>query len=291
MPLASVAHNKTQSLIHELPLGLLQIVRPPWAAFRGGRGWGYHALERTRGSRRGALCAGRYRTVSSGRASCLTGRCADWQRSHRILARMPLEHLDALLSQEGWPYASTPPVEPGRPRPLPRAVRARLADLPRCRCMPARPTWRAPRCARSPRARAAPRTRRSRRSRARSATSSAPRRRRAVPRPAATGPARGDFSYYGTSDATSWFLVVLGASATPRWRPSSSGPGARPRAGWSARSSGRRLLSARAEHLRAAGSCRPAGATRSTATDGGGFVRADGTPRRPAGSPTPTRRR
>ena len=37
----------------------------------------------------------------------------------------------------------------GRPGPLPRAVRARLADQRRCRCCRSGRTWRAPRCARS----------------------------------------------------------------------------------------------------------------------------------------------
>ena len=36
--------------------------------------------------------------------------------------------LDDLLSDDGWVYASTPPVAEGDPGPLPRAVRARLAD-------------------------------------------------------------------------------------------------------------------------------------------------------------------
>ena len=40
--------------------------------------------------------------------------------------RAPHDVIEAVLSDEGWPYASAPPVEPGDPGPLPRAVRPRL---------------------------------------------------------------------------------------------------------------------------------------------------------------------
>ena len=108
-------------------------------------------------------------------------------RSHRPVRRLtalpvswrrvPLEELDPLLSEDGWPYASTPPVEPGDLGRF-HALFGRDGLICALQVMPAanevaRATLRAL-AARQGRTR----TRRSRRSPARSATSSAPRRRR-----------------------------------------------------------------------------------------------------------------
>ena len=133
--------------------------------------------------------------------------------------------LDELLSDEGWAYASTPPVEPRRPRPLPRAVRPRLADHRAAGAAGAARRGRARRCARSRRCRGAATTRRPTRSRARSSTSTARRPRRASPSSAGRC-ATAQLRYYGSADSTPWFLVVLAAlgdaalsaELEPAWR-------------------------------------------------------------------------
>jgi glycogen debranching enzyme len=132
--------------------------------------------------------------------------------------------LDALLSDEGWPYASTPPVEEGDPGRF-HALFGRDALITALQVLPARPD-----VARATlRALAA----------LQGATDDPDTdeepgkilhefRPRAEPRFAAAGwPVRdGRLLYYGSADSTSWFLVVLatlgdaGLTATlePAWR-------------------------------------------------------------------------
>ena len=114
--------------------------------------------------------------------------------------------LDPLLSDEGWPYASTPPVEPGDPGRF-HALFGRDSLITSLQVLPARPDV----AAATLRALAA---RQGRREDAR--TLEAPGKighefRDRIPEPiaAAGWPGDGPFSYYGTADATSWFLVVL----------------------------------------------------------------------------------
>jgi glycogen debranching enzyme len=138
---------------------------------------------------------------------------------------MPLEELDALVSQEGWPYASTPPVEPGDLGRF-HSLFGRDSLICSLQVMPAadevaRATLRA--------------------LAARQGGEEDPEIeeepgkighefRAEVPEPFARhgyAPRRGGtFRYYGTSDATSWFLVVLerlgdaalAAELEPNWR-------------------------------------------------------------------------
>ena len=134
-----------------------------------------------------------------------------------------MHELDALLSDEGWPYASAPPVEPGDPGRF-HALFGRDSLITALQVLPARPDV----------ARAALRAlaaRQGRRDDAR--TLEAPGKighefRDRVPEPiaAAGWPGDGPFEYYGTADATSWFLVVLAATGDgalagelePAWR-------------------------------------------------------------------------
>jgi glycogen debranching enzyme len=119
--------------------------------------------------------------------------------------------LDVLLSEEGWPFASTPPVEPGDPGRF-QALFGRDSLITSLQVLPARPDV----AAATLRALAA---RQGRRDDPR--TLEAPGKighefRDRVPEPiAAAGWPGGDgpFSYYGTADASSWFLVVLGVTA------------------------------------------------------------------------------
>ena len=76
-------------------------------------------------------------------------------RGRAALVRLVMSALEPLLSDEGWAYASLPPAGAGRPGPLPRALRPRLADHGAPGAARRRRRSRAPRCARSPRARAA----------------------------------------------------------------------------------------------------------------------------------------
>ena len=118
--------------------------------------------------------------------------------------------IEAVLSARGLAVCVGAPGRAGRPGPLPRAVRARLADhltavAPERPDM-ARATLHALATSR--------RTRRPQTSRrpGRSGTSSATRRRRrSSPR---GGPPAGEFRYYGTADATPWFLVLLAATGS-----------------------------------------------------------------------------
>ena len=117
----------------------------------------------------------------------------------------------------------------GRPGPLPRAVRARLADhLAAGAAASARRVARR-RCARSRGCRGARSTRARSRSRARSATSSATRRRRSSSRRRLAR--RGPFPYYGTADAD--VVVPRAARRRPATRRSPGARGAwRAAGGW-----------------------------------------------------------
>jgi glycogen debranching enzyme len=131
--------------------------------------------------------------------------------------------LDALLSDEGWPYASTPPVEPGDPGRF-HALFGRDSLITSLQVLPARPDV----AAATLRALAARQGRREH-----PGTLEAPGKighefRDRPPEPiAAVGwPVDGPFAYYGSADATSWFLVVLAAARDaalagelePAWR-------------------------------------------------------------------------
>jgi len=122
---------------------------------------------------------------------------------------MSVPGLDALLSDEGWPYASTQPVEPGDPGRF-HALFGRDSLITSLQVLPARPevagaTLRA--LAALQGAREDP------------ATGEEPgkighefRARPPEPFVRAGWPEAGGFRYYGTADATSWFLVVLAAT-------------------------------------------------------------------------------
>jgi glycogen debranching enzyme len=131
--------------------------------------------------------------------------------------------LDELLSGEGWPYASTPPVEVGDPGRF-HALFGRDSLICSLQVLPERPD--VARATLRALARAQGRVEHP-------GTLEEPGKIghefRAEP-PAqfvASGwPAEGPFAYYGTSDATSWFLVVLAAlgdgslaaELEPNWR-------------------------------------------------------------------------
>jgi glycogen debranching enzyme len=117
--------------------------------------------------------------------------------------------LDPLLSDEGWPYASMPPVEPGDPGRF-HALFGRDSLITSLQVLPARPDV----AAATLRALAARQGRR-----VHSGTLEAPGKighefRDGAPEPfvRAGWPEAGAFAYYGTADATSWFLVVLAAT-------------------------------------------------------------------------------
>jgi glycogen debranching enzyme len=117
-----------------------------------------------------------------------------------------MDDLDGLLSDEGWPYASAPPVEPGDPGRF-HALFGRDSLITALQVLPERPDV----AAATLRALAARQGRREHRG-----TLEAPGKighefRDAAPEPivAAGWPDDGPFAYYGTADATSWFLVVL----------------------------------------------------------------------------------
>ena len=116
--------------------------------------------------------------------------------------------LDALLSAEGWPYASTPPVEEGDPGRF-HALFGRDSLITSLQLLPARPDV----AAATLRALAARQGRR-----AHPGTLEEPGKighefRDAAPPPivAAGWPDDGPFAYYGTADATSWFIVLATA--------------------------------------------------------------------------------
>jgi glycogen debranching enzyme len=134
-----------------------------------------------------------------------------------------VEGLEALLAPEGWPYASTPPVEPGDPGRF-HALFGRDALITALQVLPARPDV----------ARATLRALAERQGRAEHpGTLEAPGKighefRASAPegfvRSGWAG--HGAFRYYGTADATSWFLVLLAATGDgalaaelePAWR-------------------------------------------------------------------------
>jgi glycogen debranching enzyme len=120
--------------------------------------------------------------------------------------------LDPLLSEEGWPYASTPPVEPGDPGRF-HALFGRDSLITSLQLLPARPDV----------ARATLRALAARQgARDDPGTQEQPGRighefRAAPPESFLAGgwPGPGPFRYYGTADATSWFLVLLAAARDP----------------------------------------------------------------------------
>ena len=123
-----------------------------------------------------------------------------------------MAELDPLLSDEGWPYASTPPVEEGDPGRF-HALFGRDSLICSLQLLPERPRRRRGDAAGAGGPPGPPRPSRARsRSRARSGTSSATGAPRAVRRRLGW-PDDGAFAYYGTADATSWFLVVMAALA------------------------------------------------------------------------------
>jgi glycogen debranching enzyme len=123
-----------------------------------------------------------------------------------------VDELDALLSEEGWPYASTPPVEAGDPGRF-NALFGRDSLITSLQVLPAAPDV----------ARATLRAlARLQGGREHPGTLEEPGKighefRAQTPEPflAAGWPDAGVFSYYGTADATSWFLVLLGALGDP----------------------------------------------------------------------------
>src|SRR3954454_7915804 len=134
---------------------------------------------------------------------------------------MDVDGLESVLSDEGWAYASAPPVEPGDPGRF-HALFGRDSLITALQVLPARPDV----------ARATLRALAERQgTRADELTQEAPGKighefRDAPPDPfvEAGWPDAGTFSYYGTADATSWFLVVAGAlgEAVEGWREAAS---------------------------------------------------------------------
>jgi len=122
---------------------------------------------------------------------------------------MSVAGLDALLSPEGWPYASTPPVEPGDPGRF-HALFGRDSLITSLQVLPERPD-----VARATlRALAALQG-----TREDPASGEEPgkighefRPRPPEPFVRAGWPEAGEFRYYGTADATSWFVVLLAAT-------------------------------------------------------------------------------
>jgi glycogen debranching enzyme len=121
--------------------------------------------------------------------------------------------LDELLSAEGWPYASTLPVEAGDPGRF-HALFGRDSLIFALQVLPERPDV----------ARATLRALAARQGRVvNPGTLEEPGKighefRDAAPEPfvRAGWPADGAFSYYGTADATSWFIVVAAALGEPQ---------------------------------------------------------------------------
>jgi glycogen debranching enzyme len=184
--------------------------------------------------------------------------------------------LDQLLSPEGWPYASALPVEPGDPGRF-HALFGRDSLITSLEVLPERPDV----------ARATLRALAARQGRVvNTGTQEEPGKighefRDAPPQSFVDKgwPDPGEFSYYGTADATAWFLVVLaatrdaalGAELEPAWRAA---------AGWI-----ERTLDAGGGLLRHSPGAFAGGLTQqgwrdtidaSGDGDGGGFVRADG---------------
>jgi glycogen debranching enzyme len=119
--------------------------------------------------------------------------------------------LDAVLSEEGWPYASAPPVEPGDPGRF-HALFGRDSLIVALQLLPVRPDV----------ARATLRALAARQGAGSDAgTQEEPGKIghefRDAPPPSfvASGWPPGEFRYYGTADATSWFCVVAAAAGEP----------------------------------------------------------------------------
>jgi glycogen debranching enzyme len=126
--------------------------------------------------------------------------------------------LEAVLSEEGWPYASAPPVEPGDPGRF-HALFGRDSLIVSLQLLPVRPEV----------ARATLRALAARQGRSTDpGTQEEPGKIghefRTAPPPSfvAAGWPSGEFRYYGTADATSWFCVVAAAAGDPElegaWR-------------------------------------------------------------------------
>jgi glycogen debranching enzyme len=189
----------------------------------------------------------------------------------------PVHGLDELLSPEGWPYASALPVEPGDPGRF-HALFGRDSLITSLQVLPERPDV----------ARATLRALAARQGRVdNTGTQEEPGKighefRTAPPQVFLDKgwPDRGEFAYYGTADATSWFVVVLAATGDaalaaelePAWRAAT---------GWLERS-----LDAGGGLLRHAPGTFAGGLAQQgwrdtidarADADGGGFVRADGT--------------
>jgi len=133
--------------------------------------------------------------------------------------------LDGLLSPEGWPYASTPPVEPGDPGRF-HALFGRDSLICSLQVLPARPD-----VARATlRALAALQGREEHPGRLEEPGKIGHEFRPRAPEAfVATGwPEEAELRYYGTADATSWFLIVLAAAAAagPAAGPDGGEPGA-----------------------------------------------------------------
>jgi glycogen debranching enzyme len=125
---------------------------------------------------------------------------------------MDVDGLESVLSDDGWPYASAPPVEPGDPGRF-HALFGRDSLITALQVLPARPE-----VARATLAALAARQG----TRVDDLTQEAPGKighefRDAPPESfvEAGWPDAGPFAYYGTADATSWFLVVAGALGEP----------------------------------------------------------------------------
>jgi glycogen debranching enzyme len=188
-----------------------------------------------------------------------------------------VSELDEVLSAEGWPYASAPPVEPGDPGRF-HALFGRDSLITSLQVLPDRPAV----------ARATLRALAARQGRTDDpGTQEEPGKighefRPAPPESfvAAGWPDAGEFRYYGTADATPWFLVLLAAlndaaltaELADAWRAA---------AAWL-----ERALDAGGGLLRHSPGAFPGGLTQqgwrdtidaAADADGGGFVRADGT--------------
>ena len=208
----------------------------------------------------------------------------------RCGGRCSVDELDALLSDEGWPYASTPPVEEGDPGRF-NALFGRDSLIRSLQVLPgAAATSRGRRCARWRRARARA---------THPGTCEEPGkighefRDRAPQGFLELGwPDQGEFAYYGTADATSWFLVVMATRARragrrararlARGRGLARAARSSAAAGWSGtrRATGRRLTQQGWRDT-----------IDPTASYGGGILRARRHRARARRSPTPTRRR
>jgi glycogen debranching enzyme len=128
--------------------------------------------------------------------------------------------MDELLSHEGWPYASTPPVEEGDPGRF-HALFGRDSLVSSLQVLPDRPDV----AAATLRALAARQGRREHPGTLEEPGKIGHEFRDAAPEQFVRRgwPDDGEFAYYGTADATSWFLVVVAAAGLaeelePAWR-------------------------------------------------------------------------